>query len=75
MGKKSLKKRIIVAVPGIVSLPILLLSIWGSGCTGEQDLLTTGFNCESPLHIDHLTCGTTTQGASSIASFVSPNQG
>jgi hypothetical protein len=84
MEKNSFKKRVVEAVPGLMALPIVLLGMIGTGCEGEHDLLTTGFNCENPFHEDHLTCGTTTTtptpttplpASSSTASFLSPNQG
>ncbi len=86
MEKDSLKKRIVEAAPGLVALPIVLLGMLGTGCEGEQDLLTTGFNCENSFHTDHLTCGqpnttttttptNTTPASSSVASFLSLNQG
>jgi hypothetical protein len=72
MEKNALKKRVIEIVPGLIALPIILLGMIGSGCEGEHDLLTTGFNCESPFHVNHSTCGT---ASSSTTSFLSPNQG
>ncbi len=76
MEKNALKKRVIEAVPGLIALPIILLGMVGSGCEGEHDLLTTGFNCENPFHVNHSTCGTTTTVASSsTTSFLSPNVG
>ncbi|GEM_PF-2480115 len=76
MEKKSFRKRIVEATPALVSLPIILLGMLGNSCTqGEHDLLTTGFNCENPFHVNHATCGTTTVAASSTTSFLSPNQG
>jgi hypothetical protein len=75
MEKNSFKKRIAEAVPGLIVLPIILVGMLGSGCEGEHDLLTTGFNCENPFHVNHSTCGTTTVASSSTTSFLSPNQG
>lgn len=73
MEKDSSKKRFVEATPGLMALPIILLGMLGSGCEGEHDLLTTGFNCENPFHVNHSTCGTA--ASSSTASFLSPNQG
>jgi hypothetical protein len=75
MEKKSFRKRVVEAAPALASLPIILLGMLGGSCTqGEHDLLTTGFNCENPFHVNHSTCGTTV-ASSSTTSFLSPNQG
>ena len=74
MEKDSFKKRVAESAPGLIALPIILLGMFGSGCGGEHDLLTTGFNCENSFHVNHSTCGTTV-ASSSTTSFLSPNQG
>ena len=55
-------------IPGISTVFWLCLGFSGSGCGGERDVFSVGFNCEDPIHTNHSICGL----PSGAVTFVSP---
>lgn len=52
------RAELIRMLPGFSTLFALSFGVFAGGCDdGPRDLFTTGFNCESPFHVNHDTCG------------------